>query len=307
MTYQIILLLIAIVALYYGAEFTLESAEKIGLHFGLSPLVIGLLIIGFGTSLPEFFVSQLACLRGNSPIAIGNIVGSNIANLFLIMGLTGIFVNLRMSGKEIKDQLILHLILTGLLCFALYGNSYSPVKALALGIFFFTYLYLTFKKMKNTLAPQDDDYEAPKFLDFVLIIIGFGLLYSGGELLVFSGGNLARELGVSSFVISVVLVAFGTSFPELVTSLLACKKNKEKDLIVGNLIGSNIFNVAFVLASLAPYKIVYTDRFYLEMISLVFAALFLLMLSYRKMNFGRAAGIIFTALYAINVYFWAFS
>ena len=102
MILQIGLLILSIVALYYGAEFALESAEKIGLYIGFSPLVIGLLIVGFGTSLPEFFVSQVACFNDQSPMAVGNIVGSNVANLFLIMGLSGVMADLFILRKEIR-------------------------------------------------------------------------------------------------------------------------------------------------------------------------------------------------------------
>ncbi|WP_081653375.1 sodium:calcium antiporter [Bacteriovorax sp. DB6_IX] len=147
MVLQVVLLALAIIMLYYGAEFALESAEKIGLALGLSPLVIGLLIVGFGTSLPEFFVSQLACLRGESPIALGNIVGSNIANLFLILGVSGVMVKLHVSRPEIKIQFILHLVLTGLLVFVLFQDRIYPWAAALFGSFFVFYLYDTFKQM----------------------------------------------------------------------------------------------------------------------------------------------------------------
>jgi cation:H+ antiporter len=306
---QVFLLIIAVAVLYYGAEFTLESGEKIGRYFGLSPLVIGLLIVGFGTSLPEFFVSQLACIRGESPIALGNIVGSNIANLFLIMGISGLFVTLHILRKEIFDQLIYHIVLTGLLAFALMQKSFTLLSAFSLLIFFSFYLYKTFAEMKKQrhlkAHDPDDEVKELRFLDGVLLVVGFGLLYGGGELLVYSGTELGKSLGISTYVISAVLLAFGTSFPELMTAMLACYKKKNTDLITGNILGSNIFNVAFVMTSIFPYKISYGRDYKVELIILGSAAIFLFTLSALKKNFTRISGILFCSSYIGIVYYWA--
>jgi len=308
MVLQVVLLALAIIMLYYGAEFALESAEKIGLALGLSPLVIGLLIVGFGTSLPEFFVSQLACLRGESPIALGNVVGSNIANLFLILGISGFMVKLHVSRAEIKIQFILHLILTGLLTFVLFQDRIYPWSAALFGAFFAFYLYDTFKQMlkQRHTGHMEDAHQADKIhpKEYVMLIIGFVLLYFGGELLVRSGSALATLAGVDSFVISAVFVAFGTSFPELVTAIMACKKGKNTDIITGNIIGSNIFNVAFVLGSLSFYDIPINKAFTTEVGLLIFASVFLLAIAYAKRNFGRISGIIFLACYAFAVFSW---
>ena len=308
MVLQVILLALAIIMLYYGAEFALESAEKIGLALGLSPLVIGLLIVGFGTSLPEFFVSQLACLRCESPMAFGNVVRSNIANLFLILGISGTMVKLYVSREEIKIQLILHLILTSLLIFTLVQDRVYPWSAAMFGAFFAYYLYDTFKQMRKQrhTGHIEDAHEADKihWKEYVFLVIGFALLYLGGELLVTSGSALAALAGVDSYVISAVFVAFGTSFPELVTAIMACKRGKNTDIITGNIIGSNIFNVAFVLGSLSFYDIPINKDFSIEISSLIFAAVFLLGLSIAKKNFGRISGIIFLICYALSVYNW---
>lgn len=308
MVLQVVLLALAIIMLYYGAEFALESAEKIGLALGLSPLVIGLLIVGFGTSLPEFFVSQLACLRGESPIALGNIVGSNIANLFLILGVSGVMVKLHVSRPEIKIQFILHLVLTGLLVFVLFQDRIYPWAAALFGSFFVFYLYDTFKQMlkQRHTGHMEDAHEADKihWKEYVMLLIGFVFLYFGGELLVKSGSALAALAGVDSFVISAVFVAFGTSFPELVTAIMACRKGKNTDIITGNIIGSNIFNVAFVLASCSFYDIPIKQSFAVEAGLLIFASLFLLGLAYSKRFFGRFSGIVFLACYVLAVLSW---
>lgn len=308
---QVFLLIVAVALLYWGAEFTLESAEKIGRFFGLSPLVIGLLIVGFGTSLPEFFVSHLACIRGESPIAMGNIIGSNIANLFLILGISGLFVTLHIRRDEIKMQLANHIGLTALLGLALSTPKYMWWASLLFLVFFSYYLHRTFKEMAKQRQLRDiediEEEEKPVvgFLDGVLLVLGFVFLYGGGELLVYSGTGLGKALGISTYVISAVLLAFGTSFPELMTALLACWKKKNTDLITGNIIGSNIFNVAFVMMSIYPYGITYDKTYWPEVGVISFAALFLFTLSALGKNFTRISGVIFCSCYGYIVYYWA--
>lgn len=308
MTLQVILLILSIVMLYYGAEFALESAEKIGLYLGMSPLVIGLLIVGFGTSLPEFFVSQLACFRGESPIALGNIIGSNIANLFLIMGSAAIFVPLHLARKEIKIQLYFHIVLTLILAVILYGSKLYWWGTGLLVSFFGVYLWNTFREMRKqrhlrTVSKEDLEHKMGPML-YLKLIIGFVLLYFGGDLLVSSGTKVGLMLGISTYVISAVFVAFGTSFPELVTAILACVKKKDTDLITGNIIGSNIFNVAFVLGSLGFYDIAIAQSYLLEISILIGAAVFLIVLAHFKRNLYKFSGLLFLGTYLAVVYQW---
>jgi len=308
MLVQVLFLILSFVMLYYGAEFALESAEKIGLYFGLSPLVIGLLIVGFGTSLPEFFVSQLACYRGASEIALGNIVGSNIANLLLILGVSGCMTTLYIARKEIIEQFVLHLVLTGLFILTLWQDRLYYWSGGLLGCFFLYYLFDTFKQMRKQrhLAHFDNEDEKTQLSikEAFFLVTGFALLYFGGELLVNSGSAIGKELGVSSYVISAIFVAFGTSLPELITAILACYRKKNTDLITGNIIGSNIFNVAFVLASLTGYNIKIGSDFKVEMATLLAVAIFLLILAFLKKGFGKFAGILFLSGYAAMIYNW---
>lgn len=308
MLMQVLLFVLSIAALYVGAEFSLNSAEKIGRYFGLSALTVGLLIIGFGTSLPEFFVSQLASYRGVPAMALGNIVGSNIANTLLILGITALMVPLSISDKEIGQQLKLHLILTVFLVVGLMQKQLHLVTGLAFLGFFIFYLIITFKNMKDheqDLEKGDaEEAHAIGVVTFIKLFAGFALLYLGGELLVKSGTQLGIEFGISEYVISAIFVAFGTSFPELITSILACVKKKDTDLITGNIIGSNIFNVAFVLGSLTPYRIQITTDYRVELFLLLFLAITLVMLNIFKQKLNRFVGIVFLALYGAICYFW---
>ena len=298
---QIAALLGSLVALYCGAEMALAAAEKVGLAFGLSPLAVGLVIVGFGTSLPEFFVSHSACLHGDFPMSVGNILGSNIANLFLIMGIVGSIATLRLAGREVLVQLILHLAVTALLAAVLYLETvYSLLAGSALGVLFVVYLWINFKSADTTGAVG----ERAGAKTFAALVLGLALLYGGGELLVYSGGNLGEMLGVSTFVISAIFVAFGTSFPELVTCLVAVKNRRDTDLIVGNLVGSNVFNVAFVFASLAPYRIPLDGGYFADALSLLVAACFLIGLYAFRGNFGRLSGVLFLAAYGASLWRW---
>ncbi len=308
---QILILILAIVALYFGAELALEAAEKIGLFFGMSPLVIGLVLIGFGTSLPEFFVSQLACLNGEPEIAMGNIIGSNIANLFLIMGVSGMLAPLYILSQDIRRQVIIHVCLTAILAVIILYIGINPLTTILLGLFFGIYLWDTFRQMRKqrqlrSLDKEEDEEEIEKLEIFVFgkLIVGFVLLYFGGEYLVKSGTEIGKLSGVPAYVISAIFVAFGTSFPELVTALIAAYKKKNTDLITGNIIGSNIFNVAFVMGSIGIYEVPIRQSYNIELGFLAFASLFLVMLIMVKRNFNRFGGVVFLTGYAAIIYHW---
>lgn len=304
MLLQLTILFLSIVALYWGAEFSLEAAEKVGRFFGLSPLVIGLLLVGFGTSLPEFFVSQMASYKGEVDIAMGNIIGSNIANLFLVLGISGVIGTLSLQTNDIKRQVVIHLFITTTLAFIIYFVGINLISTTIFSCFFIFYLFDTFKSMKNEAFEEEGVVEKLGFGTVTRLLSGFALLYAGGDFLVSSGTALGNILGVSSYVISAILVAFGTSFPELVTAILACIKKKDSQLIVGNIIGSNIFNIAFVLGSVGFYDIKLVNQFTTELVGLFVASFILIGLVVLKKNFGRLSGLIYLCCYGAMISFW---
>ena len=304
MLLQLTILFLSIVALYWGAEFSLEAGEKVGRFFGLSPLVIGLLLIGFGTSLPEFFVSQMASYKGEVDIAMGNIIGSNIANLFLVLGVSGVLATLNLQTKDIKRQIVIHLILTTILALIIYFIGINLISTLIFALFFVFYLFDTFKSMAKEAVDENEEIEQIGIRIITRLLAGFALLYAGGDFLVSSGTALGKILGISSYVISAILVAFGTSFPELVTAILACIKKKDSQLIVGNIIGSNIFNIAFVLGSVGFYNIELKNTFTNELMGLFLASFILIALVALKKNFGRITGVIYLCCYGAMITYW---
>lgn len=309
MALQVFLLLLSLVALYYGAEFALEAAEKLGRALGFSPLVIGLVIVGFGTSLPELFVSQLASWRGEYPLALGNIVGSNVANLYLILGIAGVLSPLTLYRRDVMGQLIIHLLMTCGLIYVLSRSELNYLSAAVLFLFFILFLAFTYIEMRKEQSEEGAKEEVLvvekiTWQEIVKLNLGFAFLYAGGELIVYSGSNLGAMLGVSTFIISAVFVAFGTSLPELITAVMSFVKKKDMDLITGNILGSNIFNGAFILGSVSLHQFDLTLSFEKELWAITGASVLLILLAVLKLSFGRAAGIAFLGGYGAMLYFW---
>lgn len=297
--------LLALFILYIGAELTLTSAEKIGFHLGLSPLAIGVVIIGFGTSLPELFVSQVAGWSGKPDLAIGNLVGSNITNSLLILGVASLFTTIPMLDKMIKGQLYFHLFLHALLFMALARGPISPFLQLGLLLLFTTYIIysvLNDKKLSKTDIEQAKDLF--KYRLIVYLLMGLVFLYAGGELLVSQGTLLGVGLGVSEYLISVIFISFGTSFPELITTIVACYKKKDESLIVGNIVGSNFFNLSFILGSLVFYKVQIGVAPKVEMLVLCALSLVLIFIYKFVKRIPRLMSIPLLLSYVAMVYYW---
>lgn len=300
------MLIASVVILYFGAEFSLDASEKVGNKLGLSPLIVGMLLIGFGTSLPEFFVGHIAGIQGKAGIAVGSLVGSNIANMFLILGVSGFIAKMNLSHPSLKHQLMVHLGLGFILWFVLTRSVLDVFTAAPLILlcgFYLYLLFLDFKKDKDRESDKEKEDFNPGIVFFKLFG-GFGMLYLGGELLVKSGSDLCNLLGISEYIVSAIFIAFGTSFPELVTSVMAVAKKKDTDLIVGNIVGSNLFNCAFILGSLGIYEFKLTDNFSVEIYSLLFGAAVLLLLGLIKKPLSKLTSVIFLGTYLGIVGYW---
>jgi cation:H+ antiporter len=314
MLIPILYILAAIVVLYFGADMTLEAAEKVGKKLGFSPLVIGMLLVGFGTSLPEFFVGHIAAAKGESGIAMGSLLGSNIANMFLILGICGIFSKLSVQGKSLREHLFIHLGLGLILIWVLNQPELNLFTSSPLIVLLFIYLYFIYKDMQREKLKKESailvvDPNAPKDKTNTPLLvfkmnIGFVMLYVGGELLVKGGTELGVQAGIDSYIISSIFIAFGTSFPELVTGLMAALKKKDTDIIIGNIVGSNLFNCAFILGSLGIYEFKIVQTFNFELTALISGALVFILLSFIKRDLYRLTSIIFLMTYGTMVAHW---
>lgn len=302
--------------LYLGAELSLNSSIKVGEKLKLSPLTIGIFLIGFGTSMPEFFVSQLASSRGNYDISFGNIIGSNIGNIFLILGFAILLSPIKLSSRETKCSVIFHLVFTLILGIILILLKEINLFSLTiLFILFGFYIKINYDtKRKKSNQKQEQELTPEKSLEskkrrhpliiFLTLILGLTLLYAGGELLVYAGSKICLDMGISQYFISAVVIALGTSFPELATALLAIYKKHPTDFIFGNIIGSNLFNIAFVLGSLGVYKIPVTRNFSIEILSLGLASLFFIWANKKELSLGKKLGGILLLIYTALIIYW---
>jgi cation:H+ antiporter len=252
-----LLLLVGFAALYFGADWMVRGAARLQGSLGLSPIVIGLTVVSLGTSAPEFFVAVLATLRGSSDIAVGNVLGSNLANIGLILGCTALVRPLlvadRVVKREIPIMILLTLLLYPLIMDARIGRGDGLLLSLLLGLYL-TYVFYRGRKAPPALVPVYSHLAAAAkarrrkafLLDLGLLLAGTMGLVLGGRAIVESAIFLSRYLGLSELGMGLSVVAIGTSLPELATSVMAAAR-KQTDIAVGNVIGSNIFNVAGVL------------------------------------------------------------
>ena len=309
MLLSIVFIVGAIILLYFGAEFSLDASEKVGKKIGLSPLVIGMLLVGFGTSLPELFVGHIAGARGEVGIALGSLVGSNIANLFLVLGISAFIAKLSTKGKSLREHLGIHLLLSIALFFVLNQTHLTLLTASPLLGVLVIYLFFIFKDMKRSEEVNRNSEEKELDTDknsilLLKMIIGFFLLYVGGELLVKGGTDFGVAIGIETYIISSIFIAFGTSFPELVTAVMAAVKKKDTDIIIGNIIGSNLFNCALILGSLGVYNFEIAGDYSVELFSLLFGSGFLLLLSFLNKTLAKAGSILFVMVYLGVVGHW---
>ena len=241
--------------LIWSADRFVDGAAATARHFGMPQLLIGIVIIGFGTSAPEMIVSALSALNGNPGIALGNAYGSNITNIGLILGLTALVLPLAVNSQVLKQELPVLIFVTALSAFLIMDGDVLRLDAwILLGIFFIYMGWTIWTGLRNrddSLVHdvkeelQEQEYMSlPKALMWV--VIGLALLMGSSQLLVWGAVEIARYFGVSDLVVGLTIVAVGTSLPELASSIAAARKN-EVDLAVGNIIGSNLFNTLAVV------------------------------------------------------------
>ena len=241
---DIVILLVSIIVIGKGAVWLVDAAARVAKHFGISELVIGLTVVAFGTSAPEFGVTILAAIRGMGDISVGNIVGSNIFNLGFILGGTAIIHSLKTSRTIVFRDGFFLLFGGILLSVFLWDLTLSKIEGIVLFTLLVLYLlYLYFKK--ETIETEEPTHAMYRW-DPILLFVGIGLVIVGSHFLVESAVNIARFMGVSDWVIGATIIAAGTSAPEFATSLTAAMKSRY-GMSVGNLIGSDIFNLFGVL------------------------------------------------------------
>lgn len=270
----ILFIVVGFIFLVKGADLFVESASSVAKKLGVSSLIIGLTIVAFGTSMPELAVSVTAALRGANEIAVGNVVGSNIINLLIVAGGSACIYPIVVNKTILNRDWPISIIAAVLLTIMLIDQKISILEGAILLVCFVTMLVVQIKQTKKSEDIQADTNDSFKKL-FLFLIIGIAGIVIGGQLVVDGATSLARIMGLSETLIGLTIVAFGTSLPELVTSLVAAKKG-ENEIAMGNVIGSNLFNIFCILgvsAVLHPIAVEATaiiDALILVLVSIVF-------------------------------------
>ena len=299
---QLLLLALGFVLLIKGADKFVEGSSKIADKFHIPQLVIGLTIVAFGTSAPEAAVSITAALNKNADIAISNVVGSNIFNILIIIGITCIILPLSIQKSTLHFELPYVIITTLVLLLLGLDGTLGFIDGVILWIMFIVFFVYLIRLSKSGKAEMDDVPEASEKdkmpLLILITLLGMAAIIIGSDITVDSASKIAEIFGMSPRFIGLTIVAFGTSLPELITSITAAKKGKD-DIAVGNIVGSNLFNILFVLSTTAIITpINFARNFIVDTIVAIAAAVLLLICVFRDRKVGKTGGIIMIIGYA---------
>lgn len=305
----ILYLLGGLIMLFLGGEGLVRGSSSLAIKIGISPLVVGLTVVAFGTSSPELLVSLKAALMGNSTIAIGNVVGSNIANIALIIGTAAIIRPLEVHANVIRREIPIMIIVTVLLIIFLSNEILGFVEGLIFILLLIVYTTLSILfSLKENKEVENEFEEGIKSklttpLAVLFIVLGLAFLFYGADIFLKGAIALAKIFNVSDAVIGLTVVAVGTSLPELFTSIVASIKN-ESDIAVGNAVGSNIFNILSILGITALIITINSSGInFIDLLIMLAAAIILLPLAYTNFRVSRLEGIILVVCYLIYIYY----
>ena len=311
MIVNILLLIVGFIMLIKGADFFVDGASSTASNFKVSKMLIGLTIIAFGTSAPEFAVSMQSLAKGSTDMLLGNVIGSNILNILLILGVAAIIHPIKISDNTIKKELPICMLLSTLLVVLFLDikladglvNQITRSDAIVILLFFTIFIYYLVSLVKA--KKEENENEKPKFKlgkSLILVAIGLGGIILGSNMVVNNASEIASKIGLSERVIALTIIAFGTSLPELVTTIVSSKKG-EQDLLLGNIIGSNIFNLCVVLGiPVALYGTVTPASFnYIDLIVLIGSAFLLFLFAETKRTITKLEG--YFMLIAFIIYY----
>ena len=296
-----ILLLVGFVMLIKGADVFVDNSSSLAKKFGIPSIVVGLTIVAMGTSAPEFSVSIQSALAGMNDMSIANVVGSNIFNLLVVLGLSSVVNKLKIDNyKDVITMFIVGLIMLvcsvdGLL------NGFDGILLLTV---FVGYIFgLIMKAYKEKQKEEIEEKNRPIFITICLGLIGLIAIVWGGDLVVNSASVIAQQLGMSENLIGLTVVALGTSLPELVTSIVATKKG-EVDIAIGNVVGSNIFNMLLILGSASVINPMSVSYFaFLDLLFVIGAMFIFIILTYKDKTLSKAKGIPLVLMYVVYIIF----
>ena len=308
MLFQIVFLIIGFVVLIKGADVFVDGASSIALNCKLSKMLIGLTIVAFGTSAPELAVSVESIISNNSDMVLGNVIGSNILNILLIIGICSIIKPIGVKNNTVRKELPIVMLFSTLLFFLikddLFVNSVNMINrndGFVIILFFAIFVYYLISIMRNKKDEDSDDmakYGMVKSIIFT--VLGIVCIILGSNVVVDSASSIATMMGVSQKMIALTIVAFGTSLPELVTSIVSTKKG-EQEILVGNIVGSNIFNIGIVLGvPVALFGGIQAIGFnIIDLVTMIIAAILLFVFSYKDNKITKFEGMILLSIFVI--------
>jgi len=303
---SIILLIFGFIILIKGADIFVDGASSIAGNLKLSKILIGLTIVAFGTSMPEFAVSIKSIIAGSGDIVLGNVIGSNILNILLILGCCALVHPLNVKNNTVKKELPITMLITTLFAVLLSDNifdkglknTFTRADGITILLFFSVFIYYLISISRNKITDEKEEELLSMKKSILFTIIGLIGVVLGSNFVVDSAIDLAQTLGVSERLISLTIIAFGTSLPELVTSVTATKKG-EYDIAIGNVVGSNIFNIGIVIGiPIAIFGGIGIITFsYIDLIVMVIASILLFMFSFNDYKISIKEGILFLIIF----------
>ncbi|MDG2942578.1 calcium/sodium antiporter [Exercitatus varius] len=316
MIFPSLAIIAGLLLLIWSADRFVDGAAAVARHFGMPQLLIGIVIIGFGTSAPEMIVSAISAVNNNPGIALGNAYGSNITNIALILGCTALISPLAVNSQVLKLELPILLLITAISAYLIYDGEVSRSDAVILLLIFAIYMSWTvwhgLTQKSDTLVGDLQEHLStreymPLIVSILWVLVGLILLIGSSQLLVWGAVEMAKYFGISDLVIGLTIVAVGTSLPELASSLMAARKG-EVDLAVGNIIGSNLFNTLAVVGIAGAISPMHVGQEVFSRDMLVMSALTVLLLIFgfgKKGEINRLKGLIFLLAY-IGYNTWLF-
>ncbi len=297
---QIVFLALGFFLLVKGADWFVDGASGLARKLGIPQLVIGLTIVAMGTSLPEAAVSISAALRGNAGITIGNIVGSNILNILIILGVTALIATLKVADSTVRYEIPFMIVVTFVLLWLGYtGGQVTWLEGVILWVLFLLYLRYLYMMAKKGKEEEREAEQLSTAKIIGLILAGVVMIVAGSNFAVEGASNLAKALGISQRFIGLTIVAFGTSLPELVTSVSAARKHNA-DIAIGNIVGSNIFNILFIVGTTALITpVTFASGFVVDTLIAAAVGILLFVCVARTKELRKKAGIVMLLAYIL--------
>ena len=295
---EYILLIIGFVLLIKGADFFVDGASSVAAKLKVPSLIIGLTVVSMGTSMPEAAVSISASLGGDNGISLGNVIGSNIFNLLMVVGIASVILPIVTDSAILKRDMPVNIGITAVLCVMLLDGKLSRLDAIILLALLAAYLFILIRSALKNREEGEETKVLTWFKSILFIVLGAAAIIGGGQLVVNNAKTIAINLGMGETLVGLTVVAFGTSLPELVTSVVAAKKG-DSGIAMGNVVGSCIFNILFILGMAGVIAPMNADvEFFIDTGILIGVSLIMLLFAFTKRKTDRLEGAVCVLIYA---------